>query len=608
MDYIEINKPYIDSPILAFLITQMDAIINLATSAPFNFKIALEVCRGGSKVDPTSIHATDFIDLFKYVASHYRENKSLIGYSTASEPEFSELFYIPKTQICDITSQWYDAIKSSDVDPNHLITTHGDITDVLFWDPAIIKCDYYEIHPYPAPTPYEKNTSGYDVGQASMDRLRSKMYWYRNYCPKPIMIGETGFRAADFSTYQEYNQDPTFYDGTLTQQHDYAEQTLQSLIDCNGMGYNWWNFQDDWNWIEVGFGLIHHGAIPSTLPNKYDKPVAAVFKTLPTPNICSKPSNYLDPFNHGGTPFNPNHINAITGRLVDENGNGIPGGIVQALNYLGKERDNNGVFADVYNWLYFYTEDDPNSANEIGHFEVIPFNSNPIFDPIIPYIRGSASGAEKFEEGPAWTSTGWRPIQLQPPDLGNITLKKINFEYAGIFNNLTITEGVIKNYLTSWNDVSVSNTTIAGTSDISARHEINVINEFHAKKNSEVHIYTSETNAECSLLTNFKRIPNNFSTDDIRNDIKFEIVFSKNLKPDFLIQPNPSDGFFNIEIKNFNNTLANISIKSLLGVNLKLFSTSEPTKSINLNDFAKGIYFIEVSINKQKTIKKLIIN
>lgn len=619
-DFVEITKDpvtlYANDPVINYLITQMDIIINIITSPPLNMKIMLEIGTGGSKIDPQSSHVNDYIDLLQHVASHYSTNTSLISYNTASEPVYSEDNYVVKNKVCDWTTQWYDAIKDLSADPNHLISTHGDIEDIIYWDPSVSKADYYEIHPYPNLKDYEKTTLGYDEAQASIDRFKGRMFWYRNYCPKPVMIGETGFRASDFSNllyqaqYPGVLQDPLYYDGTIAEQLDYGTQTFQNAFDCECMGFNWWGYQDDWNWKEVGYALIHHGAIPSSPPDLHDKDVAAVFSTLPTPaiNNCTPPSNYLDPENC--KLFNPTKNNAITGTLKDNNGNFIKGGVLQALNWLETDLGDPLDSLDdeyIHTWLYDYAEDN-------GDFEIIPYNYTNIGDDRIIYVRGSAPGAEKFET-PEWIPPyGWTDIQITPTNLlpSLTTLNRVNFGYDGTFDGETILQTEQKD-LKGWNSVTVNNTTIDGTSDITAREEININSEFHASNTSEVHIFPSDAFIECGIITTFTRLASNNSpippeTEQSSALKKIEINFTKNLPPDFLITPNPSNGNFQLEILNSAEVITTITIKSILGNELQKFQSSEQNISLDLHNLPKGIYLVEVMIVNKKIVKKLIIN
>ena len=594
-DYVEVNKPYSTSPILNFKLSKMDSIINIATSAPFNFKIILALETAASKINPQSAHANDFDSLLIYITNHYKTNTSIISYSIASEPRYSEIG-ARKFQVCDWTTQWYDAIKT--VDTNHLITTSGHIQDVIFWDPSIIKSDYFEVHSYPDLAKYEKETVSYDLASAAINRFQGSMYWYRNYCPKPVMVGETGFRASDFQSDSLYPQDSLYYDGNLNQQFDYAKQTFQITRDCEALGYNWWNYQDDWNYIEIGYGLIHHGAIPSNPPNLYDKPVASVFDTIPQPGICSKPSNYFDPYNCG--LFNTSHVNAVKGRLVDSDGNPIKGGIVEGQNWLYNVDDpdsptprDTGDDKQFQTWYYYY-------ANDSGYFEIIPYNYINLNLDRIVYVRGSAPGAEKFERGIYDTY-----LQM-PTGLNEIILKKLIFQYDGVFNNVNINHNDLK----GWNSVNVNNSTIQGTSNITAREEINIRNESRLYS-GEVHVYTSETMLDCNLTSDFFRLSKSgiFSNNSvIPGQKQIEIDFNLKNSLNFSILPNPNNGIFHLELSNYENVPVTISVISPIGNEYKKIETLEKIALLDLSTLSNGIYLVVVLEGNKKAVKKLIIN
>jgi dienelactone hydrolase len=72
------------------------------------------------------------------------------------------------------------------------------------------------------------------------------------------------------------------------------------------------------------------------------------------------------------------------------------------------------------------------------------------------------------------------------------------------------------------------------------------------------------------------------------------------------IFPNPASGSFNIQTPNAENI--SINIKSITGANVfsNIFETNNIT--IQTENFSKGLYFVEIIINNQKVVKKIIID
>jgi hypothetical protein len=199
---------------------------------------------------------------------------------------------------------------------------------------------------------------------------------------------------------------------------------------------------------------------------------------------------------------------------------------------------------------------------------------------------------------------GYGDIQMSFP---NLSLKKITTGYDAVASNETVSSSETRNYY-GWNSLTAYNLTINGTSNLTARNEINISSEFHASAGNEVHIFPSNAFMDCDTISDFARIAQSYSsneTESLKKDI--EINFSKNKSPSISIIPNPNSGLFTIEISNSENVNAVISIKSLFGNELKKFNATEQNIFLDLHDLSKGIYFVEVLIADNKFVKKLII-
>lgn len=603
-----------------------------------NIKVIF-LCSDGSSVGEndrgtSDIDALDYAQYLHVLASYLQNKPALLAYDLYNEPHWNVYDHNltqSKQKVCEYTGWWYDAIKTSD--QNHLVTIGGtDMGDVMDWDGSMMKVDFISMHLYPVYPDYENK----DQAKATA-RVLDLISWCSSALQHPWIIGETGLSTSPDACINSY---PGAADGEYTDQYNYIASILPAVRDCGGSGFSWWEFMDV-HWYCIPSAICSTctycntcGGIPSTPkeihgnywgllqyadPVNYystaDKP--AVNFTIafdegngtPAPAPCAAPTaNYLDPYNCG--LFNTTHHNAVTGTLKDANANPIKGGVVQALSWLylddNQTPSNPNDDEYVHTWFYYYADDN-------GDFEAIPYNEINIGDDRIIYIRGSAPVAEKFERGEAWGSInpdGWTDAQIQPAILGNITLDKINFQYDGVFDNENIPVSTQKN-IKGWNSITVSNTTIDGISDITAREEININTEFHASATSEVHIFPSDAFIDCDATSTYSRFASNNSVHEenqLTNHNEIEIRFSKNKNCDFSIIPNPNNGTFSLEIYCNENNVATVSIKSILGKELQKFSSTKDFISLNLHDFPKGIYFVEAIIDNNKIVKKIIIN
>ena len=121
---------------------------------------------------------------------------------------------------------------------------------------------------------------------------------------------------------------------TTVDDEAFARRTLEQTVACGGIGYSWWQFKDvRWGRFHSDFmGLLdmegqepvegHAIGVEGTL-----KPAAEVFRTFDPGAVdaaCEELPNYLNYSGHGHA--------RITGRLVDEHGAPIEGGVVLAWN------------------------------------------------------------------------------------------------------------------------------------------------------------------------------------------------------------------------------------------------------------------------------------
>jgi hypothetical protein len=110
---------------------------------------------------------------------------------------------------------------------------------------------------------------------------------------------------------------------------------------------------------------------------------------------------------------------------------------------------------------------------------------------------------------------------------------------------------------------------------------------------------------------NFPVPSDGFSFDNIRVQDGTVGIENNEEVSGFTVTPNPSNGVFNLVLNNSNSESFNISILDVSGkevfteiVNLN----SNTRKQVDLSDFAKGVYFMQIQSGNSTKVEKLIIN
>ena len=249
-------------------------------------------------------------------------NNNVFAFDLMNEPlYFDDDKNRLKSDAVKIASGWIK--KAKEVAPKHLVTiAFAEPIEVLSWDASMIPVDFVEIHTYnPLSIPNET-------------------WWWSRYIGKPWMLGETSLPADNDSA-------------TYEQQRLFAEQACQYVIDCGGIGFGWWEFQDlplsyNINYEGTYSGILNHKGTTITKNGEVIqgtlKPVAYAFAGLKTleKGIPEKAVNYYNNFGY--------HNAVITGRIVDDkNGAPIEGAVIRGWNKTWRTgintfTDENGVF------------------------------------------------------------------------------------------------------------------------------------------------------------------------------------------------------------------------------------------------------------------------
>jgi hypothetical protein len=103
---------------------------------------------------------------------------------------------------------------------------------------------------------------------------------------------------------------------------------------------------------------------------------------------------------------------------------------------------------------------------------------------------------------------------------------------------------------------------------------------------------------------------NNFFIDNIQ--IKGNSTTSineVNLASNFLVQPNPTSGIFNVTSSNFNEKINEVSIVNLLGKEVYRSNSIDNNTNLDfdLSEFSNGIYFLQIKTNKGNLTKKIVL-
>lgn len=304
---------------------------------------------------------------------------ALWAYDLMNEP----LYFDPvpnrdKTDAVNTVCQWRRLVREHA--PHQLFTVAtAEPIEVFEWDPAMLPVDFIEMHTY------------------HPLRVQAEMWWYSRYCHKPWMVGETGLPADGDSV--PYSNQVSF----MWETYRYAKMH-------GAAGYGWWEFQDypeGVNFEAQYTGLRDRQGRP--------KPAADFAKTIPI--ICfgtDMEEDYLPPVNYYNMLAYENV--AVTGMVVDDEGNPIEGAVIRGWNEdwsvgMNTYSDSTGRFRLV--------------SNDIcTHFEVsAPRCSKVKFDKKLPYPAGLPlpDRTREYQQIPL---LGWGPCIPVPPDPSGKNVKE----------------------------------------------------------------------------------------------------------------------------------------------------------------------------------------
>ncbi|MBP9159817.1 MAG: cellulase family glycosylhydrolase [Flavobacteriales bacterium] len=237
---------------------------------------------------------------FAQLADRFRDRPVVMAYDLFNEPLYFDVHDRPKADVYPVVSGWQRLLKAH---APHQLSTIGlvGVPEVFAWDPNILDVDFISFHPY----------------EYQPEQVRNELRWYGEHVDKPWIIGETSLPADNDSV-------------PYTDQLEFARKTLAQARACGAVGYTWWQFQD------VGWGRFHSdymGVLDRTgetrvadgLPVVHGtvKPVAEAFREFRAdvaPSDCPALPNYYN--------FSSLSAARLTGRILDEQGKPIEGGVV----------------------------------------------------------------------------------------------------------------------------------------------------------------------------------------------------------------------------------------------------------------------------------------
>jgi hypothetical protein len=277
-------------------------------------------------------------DFTKQLLAKFSNNSTIFAYDFFNEPLYfdnidkgPEKRFREKKDARRIVIGWKKMMNK--YAPNQLFTIgFSEPIEVFEWDPEILPVDFVSFHTY------------------NPLRAANEIYWYSNYINKPWMIGETALPADNDSIPYEYQQ-------------LYMREIYQRIINCNGAGIGWWEFQEIPNThFEAGFsGILNHQGITITKKGNYKiigtvKPAAseiAKFKNYKKKD-CNCLNNYYNMLGYSNI--------VLKGKIIDEESQKpIEGAVIRGWNEywavgVNTFSDKNGEFALFSNDFCIYFE------------------------------------------------------------------------------------------------------------------------------------------------------------------------------------------------------------------------------------------------------------
>ena len=280
--------------------------------------------------------------LFAYELFHELESFDNVAYDGNPEVPSS----IPKAQIASLVQEINDVVKTND--PNHY-TTAGLFNLISYFKLGIEPFQYVDFLNFHI---YECEMIATIVGQFGIS-IQQAVTHFNRVLDIPWMIGETGIETPE----DDIGDTVEIYSVSEAQQKDFANFTLTHTRKCGGIGYAWWEFQDETGWNNNGLLKSAGTAMPVAINiPPYSYGVYSNFK-----EIVSPPSQSV---------FITN--NATFGDCIDNDNSYYSIMMVQNdnLQWDGTVEDNNGFPIEhaVILLQCLYDDNDPDTKNDLKQF------------------------------------------------------------------------------------------------------------------------------------------------------------------------------------------------------------------------------------------------
>ncbi len=517
-----------------------------------------------------------------------------------------------KQETCEIVSTWYNTFKSFGTTPLVTLGTCGS-GDIWFYDPGVLKVDFFSLHIYPEWRAFEDKTDP-AIQQRAISRVYDELYWFNKISPYPWIVGETSLAAS--ANLQVLPQGGA--NGTLADQSNYAQLIMDATCSCGGSGFSWWWFQDGW-WLKdpsephpAHWGILERGY--ATGVAIAEKPIVNTFMNYTLPSVVSScgPSpistsslqsyiptlTYFNPYQHPAYPSK-----TIKGILLDQDGNPIANAYVGGHTFVGKVSGN-----EIHSFHRFFTD-------AIGYFEIIPAPKL-LINPPFPLFYGelhtlllTSAGGERRKFSAKWlssTCSSSMPAAGTSPHTWQ--MKQTNFAYIGEFINIYVVNGEYRD-VEAKNQLTIENSIIyaGATSNIRAKSEVHLKSSVHAQSGSLTHIYCEETNINCTNYNSYTmeyKLPGNPLYNEEVDKLFLELQFNiKKGSSGFTATPNPANSFFQLHSES--NEEKEINMLNMLGefiTSIRFKNMSEP---INISHLSKGVYILMEPQTSE--VKKLIL-
>ncbi len=561
------------------------------------------------------------------------QREALMAYVIVEEPAGQQP-ELTKYEVCERIADVYDLIKARDL--CHLVTVRGlTVADVLRFDPGIMKVDFWCPHLYPYPwktgaRPVEANSD------LAVLRVLDQLYWLKQKCSIPWMIGETGFAAIDDNRTdpsQSLYHYPTVNgelevpaNGELFTQKSFAQEVLRQSRDCGASGCSFWQFQQaGWSPIndlkENAYGLLRFGEA-STNFSYVKKPVVDAFigyldvngnPPAMNPNGCQPSDIYYNHFQIGSSnlltgttgSFNLSELNAVIGQVVDHD-TGLPLKNVYMEGYCWESGDGAGNGDFKYNFTKTFT-------SESGTFKLVPYNSkgdiNPLdFEHRISAIKLASSATQKREIG-QWQNS------IMLPSLGIVSLKNfeipesVTIDYSQ--NPISLTGGFARQ------DITLENVDIlpADFANIYAENSIKLEPNSMISTGAEVRIYIDKVTFNCDLINGYtNRYSDQYNNLNVATH-EIELNFISQEGYDIELYPNPVIQEINIRLnekkyrEEWISSLIHIKVTNMQGKTVCKYQylISGSRLQIPVSEIESGVYNVSISIGPVNFNNKVVI-